>query len=64
MSVILRKDGKVFIYCKGADTTVLDRIDETRNDKILECTHAHLNVRLKPYINLPSLKSFNFFLFP
>ena len=45
MSVILRKDGKLRLYCKGADTTVLDRINTERNAKLLECTHSHLNVR-------------------
>ncbi|KFD54817.1 hypothetical protein M513_04251 [Trichuris suis] len=43
MSVIVRRNGKTELYCKGADTVILQRINETSADPIYTCTQAHLD---------------------
>ncbi|KAI6187437.1 Phospholipid-transporting ATPase [Aphelenchoides besseyi] len=44
MSVIVRtKDGKVRLYCKGADTMVMARIREDTSDLLRQATMQHLD---------------------
>ncbi|CAG2108054.1 unnamed protein product, partial [Medioppia subpectinata] len=42
MSVILRKNGKIFLYCKGADTVIFERMDASCAELKLN-TVDHLN---------------------
>lgn len=45
MSTIVKTpDGKIILYCKGADTVILERLAE--NNPYTEVTMAHLEVRL------------------
>ena len=44
MSVILRKNGKLLLYCKGADTTVYEHLDHEKCADMEEYTTSHLNV--------------------
>ena len=44
MSVIVRRDNKIILYCKGADSTVCERLDPKCAD-LQELTTAHLHVR-------------------
>lgn len=44
MSVILRKDGQLRLYCKGADNVIYERL-KSRNDEMQQRTQEHLNVR-------------------
>ena len=46
MSVILRRDGKIRLYCKGADTVILARL-APGNDHIKAETQEHLDVSCK-----------------
>lgn len=43
MSVILRKDGKLRLYCKGADNVIYERLKNGMDD-IKNKTQEHLNV--------------------
>lgn len=43
MSVILRKDGKLRLYCKGADNVIYERL-KTGMEDIKHTTQEHLNV--------------------
>lgn len=42
MSVIIRKNGKVFLYCKGADSMIFERLDPSMKS-IKNHTNTHLN---------------------
>ncbi|XP_019867395.1 probable phospholipid-transporting ATPase IM isoform X2 [Aethina tumida] len=42
MSVILRKDGKLRLYCKGADNVIYERLKDG-NDDVKNKTQEHLN---------------------
>ncbi len=42
--MICKKDGKIKLYCKGADTTVFERLSPSSAD-LKELTTSHLNVR-------------------
>ncbi|RWS24531.1 phospholipid-transporting ATPase ID-like protein, partial [Leptotrombidium deliense] len=42
MSVILRKEGKIFLYCKGADSVIFERLSASSNE-IKNETTEHLN---------------------
>ncbi|CAL4082603.1 unnamed protein product, partial [Meganyctiphanes norvegica] len=42
MSVILRKDGKIRLYCKGADTIIYERLKDGQ-DNLKHHTQEHLN---------------------
>lgn len=42
MSVIIRKDGKVFLYCKGADSMIFERLDASMQSLKTQ-TNGHLN---------------------
>lgn len=41
--VIVRREGKILLLCKGADTTVNAKLDQSSDD-ILSITKTHLNV--------------------
>lgn len=43
MSVILRKDGKLRLYCKGADNVIYERLKAGTNE-VKQKTQEHLNV--------------------
>lgn len=43
MSVILRKDGKLRLYCKGADNVIYERLN-SGSEEIKNKTQEHLNV--------------------
>ncbi|UJR10795.1 hypothetical protein I4U23_014983 [Adineta vaga] len=42
MSIIIRKHGKIILYCKGADTTIKERLDPSENN-IMNVTDDHLH---------------------
>lgn len=43
MSVILKRNNKIFLYCKGADNVIYDRLGANQND-VKNRTQEHLNV--------------------
>jgi hypothetical protein len=43
LQVVLRKDNKITLYCKGADSTVFERLNSQSSD-IQETTTLHLEV--------------------
>lgn len=43
MSVILKKDGKLRLYCKGADSIIYERL-KAGQDNIKRITQEHLDV--------------------
>lgn len=44
MSVIIRrKDGKIKLYCKGADTLIMDRLGSDTSHLLLDATKQHLD---------------------
>lgn len=45
MSVILRKDGKLRLYCKGADNVIYERL-KAGSEEIKNKTQEHLNVKI------------------
>lgn len=45
MSVILRRNNKIFLYCKGADNVIYERLGGQQNDMKMR-TQEHLNVRV------------------
>jgi magnesium-transporting ATPase (P-type) len=45
MSVILKRNNKIILYCKGADNVIYERLGSNQNDIKLR-TQEHLNVRL------------------
>lgn len=43
MSVILRRDGKIVLYCKGADSIIIDLLAKTpENEELKNITNDHL----------------------
>lgn len=54
MSVILRKDGKLTLYCKGADNVIYERL-KSGQDEVKGRTQDHLNVTplLVFFLSLP-----------
>ena len=51
MSVIVKKDGKIVLYCKGADSKVKERLDSSEKEMMAQ-TDEHLNVgSIFPVIN-------------
>jgi len=50
LQVIVRRDGKIQLLCKGADTTVNARLEKA-SAEILELTNEHLNVGVYVIIN-------------
>lgn len=43
MSVILRRNNKIFLYCKGADNVIYERLASHQNE-LKTRTQEHLNV--------------------
>lgn len=43
MSVILKNDGRIMLYCKGADSTVFQLLDAKSSD-LMKITISHLNL--------------------
>lgn len=43
MSVILRRDGQIFLLCKGADNVIYERLGPNQ-EEIKVKTQEHLNV--------------------
>jgi magnesium-transporting ATPase (P-type) len=40
MSVLLRKDGKLTLFCKGADTMIFERLNKEKDAQLLETTQV------------------------
>jgi len=40
----VKKDGKIVLYCKGADSKVKERLNSSEKD-IMTATDEHLNVK-------------------
>ena len=49
MSVIIRQNGKITLYCKGADSKIKERLDPSEK-QIMAQTDEHLNVSVLPLI--------------
>lgn len=45
MSVILKRNKKLVLYCKGADNVIYDRLGPNQYD-LRQRTQEHLNVRI------------------
>lgn len=45
MSVIVRRNSQITLYCKGADNVIYERLSCTQNE-IKRRTQEHLNVRI------------------
>lgn len=45
MSVILKRNNKLVLYCKGADNVIYDRLGPNQYD-VRQRTQEHLNVRI------------------
>lgn len=45
MSVILKRNNKIILYCKGADNVIYDRLGSNQND-VKNRTQEHLNVNI------------------
>lgn len=43
MSVILRRNNKIVLYCKGADNVIYDRLSSNQSE-LKARTQEHLNV--------------------
>ena len=43
MSVIIKKGGKIILYCKGADSKIKERLDPSEKQIMTE-TDEHLSV--------------------
>ncbi len=46
MKVIVEKDNKIYLYCKGGDTKIKERLENNQTDLINQ-TDEHLNVNFK-----------------
>lgn len=46
MSVILRRNNKIVLYCKGADNVIYDRLSSNQGD-LKSRTQDHLNVKIE-----------------
>ncbi len=46
--MIVKKDGKIVLYCKGADSKIKERLDSSEKE-IMEETDEHLNVKKKEF---------------
>lgn len=40
----MKKDGKIILYCKGADSKIKERLDASEKESMAE-TDEHLNVK-------------------
>lgn len=63
MSVILRKDGEIRLYTKGADNVIYDRLKSNQGE-VKSKTQEHLNVSIAFYflydIILPKPSSYSY----
>ena len=50
MSVILRRNGKLRLYCKGADNVIYERLNPDSSEMKIK-TQEHLNVSISCFIN-------------
>lgn len=48
MSVILKRDGKIRLYCKGADSIIYERLKDGQ-ESLKYHTQEHLNVSFKDF---------------
>lgn len=48
MSVILKKDGEIRLYTKGADNVIYDRLKRNSQEEVRLKTQEHLNVSERP----------------
>lgn len=48
MSVVFRENGRIRLYCKGADSVIFDRL-EPGDDEHKATMLRHLNVRARPF---------------
>lgn len=46
MSVILRRNNRIVLYCKGADSVIMERLGKNQHD-IATRTQEHLNVSVQ-----------------
>ena len=59
MSVILKEPGgKIILYCKGADSTVYERLDPSCAD-LQELTTSHLNVSYRTTFSVTYFNGFS-----
>jgi len=49
VQVIVRRDGRIQLLCKGADSTVYERLGSDSAD-MMELTTSNLNVRITAYL--------------
>lgn len=56
MSVILKKDGEIRLYTKGADNVIYDRLKRSSHEEVRIKTQEHLNVSTWPPIPALTLK--------
>lgn len=42
--VIIRRNGKIILYCKGADSKIKERLDPSEKE-MMTTTDEHLNVK-------------------
>lgn len=56
MSVILRRNNKIILYCKGADNVIYDRLGSNQND-MKNRTQEHLNVSCQQIENVRTSQS-------
>ena len=61
--IIVKKDGKITLFCKGADSKVKERLDDSEKE-IMAQTDEHLNVSeekflldTERFVSLPSRNS-------
>lgn len=61
MSVILRRNNRIVLYCKGADNVIYDRLGSNQMD-IKTRTQEHLNVKtiIHQSFNVEVIKHFWF----
>lgn len=51
MSVILRRNNKILLYCKGADNVIYDRLGPNQYE-LKQRTQEHLNVSMSIQSNI------------
>lgn len=57
--VIVRKDGRIILFCKGADSKIKERLDPSEKT-IMSQTDEHLNVK-KTFVLFFDLEKFEIF---
>jgi len=48
LKVIVEKDNQIYLYCKGGDTKIKERLENNQTDLINQ-TDEHLNVNFKAF---------------